>query len=297
MRDLGIFYKSQKNSWNTQGFWQQTVRGFNTMATLQSRKITAVLDNCSAHTVDYTQYSSYDEVLLPPNLTAHLQRVNASIGRSFKCIYRRLFVKHLLEYVDKNMEIPECERPSFKINKAVPTYIAVKVMAKAWNLVPKTVVLNGSLSTHILAPHQRAKAEELLKQGHGKLEAAFRPQMGSSLTTEKVSAAQRAISAKSEGDAWLATLSAMEDRRGDAGIEGEEVIDLVDCPVDMTENALDLSQLKVIGEFDVHDLQAIYGYGRRVGHVPRSDRTKCCPTCCFRGIEQYEGAGCGGGAP
>ena len=129
-------------------------------------------------------------------------------------------------------------------------------MAKAWNPVPKSVVLNGRLSTHVLAPHQRAKAEELLKQEHGRLEPALRPQMGASLTTEKVSAAQRPISARREGDAWLATPSEMEDGRGDAGIEDEEVIALVDCPVDMTEDALDLLPLKVIGEFHDHDFQA-----------------------------------------
>ena len=46
MRDLGIFYLSQKKSWNIRGLWQVTVRGLNKTAQLQGRKITAVLDNC-----------------------------------------------------------------------------------------------------------------------------------------------------------------------------------------------------------------------------------------------------------
>lgn len=91
------------------------------MAIVQGRRIPAVLDNCPAPTVVCTQYSAYDDVLLPPKFTAHLQPVDASTGRSFNCIYRRLLIKHLLEYVEKMMEIPESERPPFKINKAVPT--------------------------------------------------------------------------------------------------------------------------------------------------------------------------------
>lgn len=139
------------------------------MGRLQRRRITAVHDNCSAHTVEYTQYSAFDEFLLPPNSFAHLQPVDASLERSFKCIYRRLLMKHLPAYVDKMMRIPESERPPFKIKKDVPTYIAVKLMAKAWNVVLRTVVSNGWFSAHILAPHRRAKVEELFKQEHCKL--------------------------------------------------------------------------------------------------------------------------------
>ena len=82
-RDLGIVHKSQKEFLEDTRFVAADIKGFNTMATLQGRKITAVLDNYSAHTVDYMQYSSYEEVLLPPNLTAHLQPVDSSIGNNF----------------------------------------------------------------------------------------------------------------------------------------------------------------------------------------------------------------------
>ena len=113
------------------------------MGSLQCRKIISAVDNCSAHTIDEISFSNISPVFLPPSITSCLQPVDASIGRSFKCTFRRILFLHTVRYVDKQMEIPSTTRPPFKINSAVSTYDAVCMMAQLWNMAPTSVVLNG----------------------------------------------------------------------------------------------------------------------------------------------------------
>ena len=65
MRDQGIFYVAQSNAWNTQNLWTRTVKGFDKMSMLQGRYLTTILDNCSAHAIDYSSFSNLKAVFLP----------------------------------------------------------------------------------------------------------------------------------------------------------------------------------------------------------------------------------------
>lgn len=140
---LGIFYLSQRNEWNTQALWTTIARGLDNSARLQNLRVINVLDNCSSHEVDYSPFRNWEAVFLPPNMTSVLQPVDAAIGRSFKCAFRRLLVDHILKFVDTAMRLPEEYRAVFELTAAVSTYDAVVMMKKAWDLVPVRVVLNG----------------------------------------------------------------------------------------------------------------------------------------------------------
>lgn len=206
MRDLGIFYQSQCNAWNTKHLWAITMRGYDKIGELEGRTLVNIVDKCSAHAIDYNVYHNVVSMFLPPNMTSCLQPVDASIGRSFKCAFRRLLVEHILEYVDKLMLLPAEERGTFKIWQAVTTYDAVCMMAKAWNMVPQSVVINGWLQTGILAPFQQEKLKSIRDENITKVEPSFRPPRGSALSTEKAVFTLRAKNAKMEGEAWLKTL-------------------------------------------------------------------------------------------
>lgn len=80
------------------------VTGFVKKSSLQRQTIAHVVDNCSAHNIDYDQFENPDHVMLSPNMTSKLQPVNAAIGRSFKCAFRRQLAGHILSYVEKEMK-------------------------------------------------------------------------------------------------------------------------------------------------------------------------------------------------
>ena len=114
------------------------------------------------------------------------------------------------------------------------------------------------MSARILAPHQSAEVQDLLKQEHGKVKPASRPLIGASLSTEKDLATQSAIGARRDGAALLRELRAtFQEGMDRTAVEDDmQVIDLVDCVLDMCVDALDFSQLKIMGEFDDTNLQA-----------------------------------------
>lgn len=104
MRDLEIFYIPQQNAWNTKVWWERIFKGLNGTGELQNRTIVNVIDNCSAHAIDYNLYENCKSVSLPPNMTSFLQSVDASVGPSFKCALLRLLLEHILRDVKKALE-------------------------------------------------------------------------------------------------------------------------------------------------------------------------------------------------
>lgn len=201
--------------------------GYNKLAGLQGRKLINIMDNCLAHAIYYSPFDDFKAVFLPPNLTSELQPVDASIGRSFKCAFRRLLANHILAFVEEKMKIDESVRPPFKLYHAVTTYDAFCMMSKSWNMVPKTVVLNGWLSCKILAPHQVQEIVELRERSVGIVERAVKPQVESSLNSEKSVAAQRATEARQCGEMWLRSI-----QPGDIARYGELNSAVVDVSTD-----------------------------------------------------------------
>ena len=128
MIDLGIFL-FPKQSWNTKSLWSSVFGGFGKSAHLKVRHLYLTLDNCSAHTLYYSPFQQVSDVFFHPGITSYLQLVDASIGRSFKFIYRSLLLQHIL--LEKDMIKPPRERHPFKLNEIVTTYDAVVMMAKS----------------------------------------------------------------------------------------------------------------------------------------------------------------------
>lgn len=100
-----------------------------------------VVDRSSAHRFDYTSYDNYMNVWVPPNITYALQKIDCAVGRYFKCELRCLMVINVLEAVDAALKCPEAERTKFKMNSVMNMFYDVKIMGKAWDMVPRRVVL------------------------------------------------------------------------------------------------------------------------------------------------------------
>lgn len=117
-------------------------------------------------------------VFLPPNSTSVLQPVDATILYYFKCAFRRLLVDHLMDYVDKRMEIYGQEHPNFKKNHAVTTYAAIILMKYAWEVFPGSVILSECIKSDIISPLKRDKI------------VALRPETKDRVTAEENSVIQ-----------------------------------------------------------------------------------------------------------
>lgn len=141
-KDFCIFYKYQKNLWNTQSIWASIVVGFDKSALLGQRFDVNVLDSCSTHVIDYTLYETDVRQFLHSNMKSVLQPIDSTVGRSFKCAYTRLLVSHILKYVERNMAVPADQRSVFKLTDSVKTYDAFFMIIRAWDTVPVAVVLN-----------------------------------------------------------------------------------------------------------------------------------------------------------
>lgn len=69
-----------------------------------------------------------------------LQPIDAAIGRSFKAAFLCLLVDIFLHYAKR---VKNGDLSCFKLNQAVTMYDDVRLIAVSWDLVPKSVVLNG----------------------------------------------------------------------------------------------------------------------------------------------------------
>lgn len=150
------------------------MKRFDKFARLEGKTFIELVDNCSPHNITYTEFSNFKCSFLPPNLTSHLQPVDAAVGRSFNCDFRRLLVLHILDAIDGQICRNTLEREPFNIGKVVALYDAVRLMSKAWDLVPESVVLNAWLKTDILPYFLRQKIFKLRNEGRGNVRASLR---------------------------------------------------------------------------------------------------------------------------
>lgn len=197
----------QKNAWNTHPGWERVVAGFNKMSELQSLKIVNIIENCSAHYIDYTQFNNLVNVMLPPNMKSIMQPVYCSIDRSFKCAFRRLLISHILSYVQKELEKPEPTRSPFKIATVVTTYDAFLLVRQAWDLVPKSAVLKSWLKNGLLAPNQHEDVLRLFESCGDIIEPSMKLQNGSVTSTEMATSLARANAAHIRGTHWIEELN------------------------------------------------------------------------------------------
>lgn len=86
-------------------------------------------------------------------MTSVLQPVDAAVGLSFKCAFRRLLVAHIITDVEKRMKLYVENRSIFKLTGAVTIFDSFVVMKLAWDMVAMQVVLNSWLTTDILSPY------------------------------------------------------------------------------------------------------------------------------------------------
>ena len=170
--------------------------GFDKIAELQRRKVVLVLDKCSAHSVNYDSLHHVTQAFLPPKTTSALQPVVCAVGLSFKFAYRRLLVAHIFTRVNADMALDENGHEPFKFTGVVTAYDALRILRRAWDLVPKRVVLKAWLQTYVLSTPKHQDVEQLLRSCGNTQEPAMCPQFGSVTQTEACAANTCSVATK-----------------------------------------------------------------------------------------------------
>lgn len=129
----------------------------NSFVTQQERKVLYILENFSANAIDDFSYTNIKTEVLPPNKTSALQSIKTGIGRSFKASFRRLFVNNSLYYHEECIQ----KGKDLKLTQSVKIYDVVRIIAKAWDQIPRSVTINGWLKAKILETFQELELCEL----------------------------------------------------------------------------------------------------------------------------------------
>ena len=99
-----------------------------------NRNAILCMDNAPSHIYDDTGFTNTKVVFLPPNLTSHIQPMDAGIIRAFKAHYRRLFILRALERYENGQDniynIDQLE--GMNLAMEAWTYVSDKTIANCW---------------------------------------------------------------------------------------------------------------------------------------------------------------------
>jgi hypothetical protein len=138
IKNLKCEYDFSKKAWINSELLTRWLTKWNSRLRASNRKIILILDNAGAHAVDEIQFPQIKLLFLPPNLTSHLQPLDAGIIRAFKAHYRKRMVKYLLQGAEEKNELP-----------VVNIKHAIDFTAAAWDQISSDTIKNCWRHTHI----------------------------------------------------------------------------------------------------------------------------------------------------
>ncbi|KAF8686072.1 DDE protein [Rhizoctonia solani] len=138
--NYGYWYKFNKSAWMTAEIWHCYLTSVNDMAQNANRRLLLICNNASSHKAG--EFSHLTVAFLPPNLTSHLQPMDAGIICNFKGIYRKLLNKRALDLDLQGVADP------YKVNQRESMHL----LTRAWNKVSDTTIKNCWRHTGILPP-------------------------------------------------------------------------------------------------------------------------------------------------
>ncbi|GBN71081.1 Tigger transposable element-derived protein 4 [Araneus ventricosus] len=129
VKKLPVDDKSTKEAWMTSDLFQKYFRQWDKELAKKKRKITLLIDNCTAH-IEPSNLQWIKVVFLPPNTTSVLQPMDQGVICSLKCNYWKQLILRILECYDKNKD---CD---------ISLLDAVVLLEKSWRLVTESTIRN-----------------------------------------------------------------------------------------------------------------------------------------------------------
>ncbi|KAF5383069.1 hypothetical protein D9615_004968 [Tricholomella constricta] len=131
--DLGFYYRNNAKAWMTTVLYQEWIRDWDAQLRLSGRKVLLLQDNFSAHNPpdDLTNIRVEN---FSPNLTAHVQPLDAGIIRCFKAHYRSRFMNRAIDRYDSGVTPADI----YSIN----ILESMRMADAAWKEVDTTTIRN-----------------------------------------------------------------------------------------------------------------------------------------------------------
>ena len=106
IKSLPCKYTNQAKSWMDSEIFTRWLKELDRKMIAEGRKITMIVDNCSAHPhVEGLQ--AVELIFLPPNTTPKLQPMDQGVIRSLKAKYRSAVVKLYINRIESGQELPK----------------------------------------------------------------------------------------------------------------------------------------------------------------------------------------------
>ncbi|EUC55756.1 tigger transposable element-derived protein [Rhizoctonia solani AG-3 Rhs1AP] len=136
----GFWYAHNKTAWMTMELFDGYLTVIDGMAQQAGRRFPLICDNASVHKHNPNKYPNLTIVFLPPNLTSHIQPMDAGIIQSFKSAYQRLLNEHAINLDTQGVADP------FKVNQLQ----SMRMLTTAWNKVSVETITNCWRHTRII---------------------------------------------------------------------------------------------------------------------------------------------------
>lgn len=132
--ELGIDYYYNKTSWMTSVIFEMWITKWDRELRAQGRTILLLLDNFSGHTVPANLLTDIRLEFFTPNLTAHVQPLDAGIIHAFKCHYRKRFLNRAFRRLNDNTT-------SNKVYD-IDILTAARIAKYAWHSISRETIKN-----------------------------------------------------------------------------------------------------------------------------------------------------------
>ena len=126
-----VDWQHNSKAWMTEIIWTKWLSDMNSFFERKKRKIILFVDNMSAH-VDL-KLSNINLQFYPPNCTSVIQPLDQGIIQSFKVLYRKCFVKSLLDKIDNKND---------EFSSTIDVLDACYWIKNSWDQVSQTTIIN-----------------------------------------------------------------------------------------------------------------------------------------------------------
>ncbi|KAI7950164.1 hypothetical protein MJO28_008985 [Puccinia striiformis f. sp. tritici] len=129
---LGYQYYHNKKAWMDQKIFQHWIRGWDSQLKHSNRNILLLVDNFAGHIAPPEGLKHIELQFLSPNLTSHVQPLDAGIINTFKSHYRRRFMSNAIRNFNLDVTIANIY--------TIDQLSAMRLSRLSWNSVTRATI-------------------------------------------------------------------------------------------------------------------------------------------------------------
>lgn len=144
----GFIYYHNKKAWMNHTIFQHWILGVNLKFAAQNRRILLWLDNFAGHNLPEEGLSHIQAEFFSPNLTPHVQPLDAGIIKSLKTNYKQRFISRAIRLFDTGTLVTS---ELYLIDQLT----AMRMVVKSWEAVSAQTIRHCWKHTRIIEGHNK----------------------------------------------------------------------------------------------------------------------------------------------